>query len=338
MKNIVLLLVAVMLLCVLASATTLSKIQATCPVCTNQFAAYVLNSTNSFGGQDRDFLTYAVGSQPVWIRPITCSQCLYSGYAGDFEKELTPEQRDKFAQKNSLKPLLAIAPGTDYREIPAWVRYDLIAQVYTILERDKGAIADQYLNASWAVRMSGLPISDILGNDVLTSIDDKISASYEHTESRKKNRALYEIDLAGKLKDAGQSLAEDEMVVTCLSALILFRNHGENSEAETCLSLAKTAMFPEKYAQLEKAFHESVARERDFQRKAAQLFAMVLAEKEASEEYPPAIVLYLCGELQRRLENWKEAGVYYDSAVKEPNVPDWLLQYMEEQKKLLPKE
>jgi uncharacterized protein (DUF2225 family) len=74
------------------SATTIKGRGLSCPVCTAKVDAMVIVSTNNFGGEDRDFLIYPVGFNPIFIEPITCIRCLFSGYTDDFgEKNSIPE-------------------------------------------------------------------------------------------------------------------------------------------------------------------------------------------------------------------------------------------------------
>ena len=55
-----------------AFATSVSMVDFSCPVCETKCKGRVINSTNSFGGQDRDFLERAIGFQPILLTPVTC--------------------------------------------------------------------------------------------------------------------------------------------------------------------------------------------------------------------------------------------------------------------------
>lgn len=67
-------------------ATTWDKTELTCPACLKKCSGYTINSTNTFGGQDRDFLRRANAAQVITLAPITCSNCHFSGYRSSFER------------------------------------------------------------------------------------------------------------------------------------------------------------------------------------------------------------------------------------------------------------
>ncbi|OHB65887.1 MAG: hypothetical protein A2Y77_02510 [Planctomycetes bacterium RBG_13_62_9] len=60
--------------------------------------------------------------------------------------------KEQILRQKVLKPLIQIEAGTKPYEIPAYVRYDLIAQTYQLLGKAKEVIAHQFLSASWATR------------------------------------------------------------------------------------------------------------------------------------------------------------------------------------------
>ncbi len=69
--------------------------------------------------------------------PMTCSHCLYSGYLSDFLEKGKGDASEKISKKlrkaildeKLLKPMSPIKKGTPSSSIPAFVKYDLIAQM-----------------------------------------------------------------------------------------------------------------------------------------------------------------------------------------------------------------
>lgn len=96
------------------------------------------------------------GINQIVIDPITCRQCLFSGYSADFEtKNSIPEkEKEKILRGKIVRPLSPITSDSSDTEIPAWQRYDLIAQTNQLLGKDQKTVAEQYLKASWAVRLN----------------------------------------------------------------------------------------------------------------------------------------------------------------------------------------
>ena len=111
-------------------ATTTEIEDVECPVCANKFRALGWASTNSVGGQDRDFLRHAAGGQVFLITCWTCPKCRYTGYSGDFSGDEMPQALiQRLKKDNPLKATEPIDPKLqDSWEIPAWVRFDLLVQ------------------------------------------------------------------------------------------------------------------------------------------------------------------------------------------------------------------
>jgi uncharacterized protein (DUF2225 family) len=312
-------------------ATTMKKIELDCPACDSKITAFTLMSTNTFGGQDSDFLSRASGDQPILIYPITCSACFYSGFQSDFDKavKLTDEVKKKIKEEKVLVPCEKINEG---EKMPAWMKYDLIAQTYKLLRKD--GIAWIYIRASWAVRLSFYPIE---------YLDEKISAkAQEWSEANwlgdetdeKKNRAQSEVDIGMKYHEKAKTLKGDEQMYAEIVAILFLRPHGENTAVTETLGTIKKIMPEEQYNKFEKALTESISRERGFQKKAVALLEESL--KTAEDNATKANEVYICGELNRRLENFSKAIKYYQDALKVKDCPDGLNDLIKEQIKLLP--
>jgi hypothetical protein len=69
---------------VAAYATTLMDEERGCPVCGERVTALIPMSTNNFGGQDRDWLQRARGTQVISVVVTTCGRCGFTGYPDEF--------------------------------------------------------------------------------------------------------------------------------------------------------------------------------------------------------------------------------------------------------------
>jgi len=120
-----------------------------------------------------------------------------------------------------------------------------------------------------------------------------------------------------------------------LAALQLYRSYGENTEAKRVLAVLRPAMPKEAFDKLEKSVSSSIELEGRYQLQALGHFETVVKEeKDAAQK---AVVLYLCGELNRRLGRWAEAKKFFEAAEKEKGAPEWLAGWLKEQKQRLPK-
>lgn len=315
-------------------ATTKSKSQFTCPICERSFDDYVLMSTNTFGGQDRDFLSRARGYQPVLIYPKTCPQCLYSGYPDDF-KSVSEVVKKQILHKGALKPMIQISQESKSYEIPASVKYDLIAQTYRLRAKPEKTIAHQFLSASWATRIESRLTLATLDKEILRKVYQWQSDKWKREKAAKhRNRAIYELQTAREYLKAAKSAAGEEKLLAALAAIGTFRLYGENTEAEKALPILKKIMPDKQFSDFEKHLNESIARERYFQKKALLLFEKVVQTEEDKKE--KTRLTYLCGELHRRLENWDKAGKFYMQCLQIDECPEWLEKWVKEQRELLP--
>ncbi len=319
-------------------ATKKVESQFTCPVCRNGFLDYEIGSTNSFGGQDRDFLRRAGGDQPVLIFPKTCPACFYSGYRYDFSSgiNIPPAVKQQILQQGMLKPGVQIPKGAKSYEIPASARYDLIAQTYQLRGKPEEDMAQQFLSASWATRLESylLPAA-ILGEELTEKVKKREGAQWKPEQTGgPENHVLGSIQRGRQCAEAARSLDGEERMIAALAAIHILRLNGENTEVLQILPLLRTVMPEKQFADFARLISDSIARERDFQSKAVLLFEKVAPTKQDSKD--KAALTYLCGELHRRLENWDKARSYYEQCLKMAGRPRWLEEWVKEQQALLP--
>jgi len=317
-------------------ATTTSQQETSCPVCSNVFSATVWSTTNTFGGQDRDFLARARGTQTILIDPITCSNCLYSGFHGDFDKDIkiSEDIKTRILKEKVLRPCLEIKKEDGSNDIMAWVKYDLIAQTYQLHGKDSRQIPHIYLMASWAVRLS-TSRSKVRDDNLSTKIDDFIKNNWQPAKDEPgKNDALEEIENGKKFYQLAQLLEGEKKLIASFAAISLLREHGENTMVLQILNAIKELMPPKQYEPLQKLIADSIVQERHFQNKAASLFEEIIKDEKNNQE--KAALNYLCGELYRRQEHWDKARDFYRIASEIKECPEIIAQYIKEQLKLLP--
>jgi len=316
--------------------TTMKFIELSCPVCNKRIAATVIPSTNTFGGMDRDFMSRAAGAQPLLIFPITCTGCFYSGYRKDFENEIKISEKViiEIREKKILKPILAIQENVDYGEIPAWIRYDLIAQTYQLLQKKEDDIGQQYIMAGWVIRLTRNILSK-MDKETAEKINKMIDSKWDKDAVVNENRADYETGLGRELALIGKRNEGEPRKLAAYAAISLLMAHGENGSVYEILSMLKTVETEKKFLSFERAVKESIVLEQLFQAKAIPF--METAVQKEGDNIQKGILMYECGELHRRVGNWDKARYFFELSERTPGLPEWLARWVKEQKGLLPK-
>ena len=311
-----------------AWGTTWEKVELACPLCGEKVTGMVIMSTNTFGGTDSDFLQRAVGAQPILITPIVCGNCYYAGHRADFDKEVKLSDDVKKKLRENLKPPVAVKKGGDARDLPPWARYDLIAQHYAITIEKPETIAHCYLCAAWSVRLTAeLPQTNLPKVD-----QEKVDAYAEKIKKQDdESRAQHGVRLGTELSRMLETVPDKDKRIVGLSAIGVLRGYGENALAEDTLKRLGKSMPKKDFQSLEKQLSESIGLERTYQKKALPLFEKLAADKSNQQQ---AVLMYLCGELHRRLGQPKEALAWYDKALAEKG-PDWLPDLAKKQKQLV---
>ena len=326
-----------------AHATHASYDTIECPVCSNSFKTQLLTSSNSFGGHDRDLMKYASGDQPILISPITCNKCYYSGYENDFkasEANLSDAIKKAILSEKNLKP--CHAPIKDANSlsgaghIPAFARYDLIAQSYKLRGKDSEEIFGQYLSASWAARMeAGLLIN--LNESVKLDIYSWVEKNIETSEitAAEKNAAYVEIIFARRLVEKAKKTTGPDLEKCLMGAILLFRDHGENAEVEKLLPILQKSMAAEKFEKFAKILKETIEIERNFQKKAIEILMSKLESgKKIKYEDQKAYLYYIVAELSRRTLEYDKAKIFYKKAGELNKLPPPIDKYVKEQLEL----
>ncbi len=307
-----------------AQATNFNSEQAVCPVCGNKVKVNTLMSTNSFGGHDRDFLSYASGDQPLIILPVTCDKCFYSGYSKDFETveaSILTKLKDEILTKKSIEPPenilydIKTAPSPAALPMPAFIKYDLIARTYKIMGKETSEIFSQYLNAAWALRLERELCFDLRSIEAQNALEwMRKNIDLTSIDTTENNNAAAELETGRLLLKRSAGLAGDDLLNCSLGALFLLRTHGENREAEKALENLRAVLKPAVFNTLEKKVKESISLERKYLSMALEALKSDIAAGKIKGDFQLAQMYYLAGELSRRCLNFDEAKLYYQKA------------------------
>lgn len=124
--------------------TTFHTVEETCPVCSATVEVDHLMSTNTFGGQDTDLRTRAVGWDPLHIVIALCPACGYSDLSHYF-RECRTDLTD--AIKTRVRD--TFGPVEPDARIPTSVRYSRAARIAIWRGAPLMEIADFFLRAAW---------------------------------------------------------------------------------------------------------------------------------------------------------------------------------------------
>ena len=350
-------LVLVVSACAVVWATTMREEEVTCPVCDVAFKAYRISSTNSFGGQDTDFCVHARGTPPGPYTVWTCPKCYYSNFAGSFEAGVSEESKEKILAE--LTPPWPIKEDMSQKDIPGWVKFDLLATVARWEGANEANVAGVYLQASWAARLELERCFQPLYEDAHTrgafedrdDVLDLIGTVLYQDEALRprlegfseKVRGLWQEVSGGDLrsmnpKDLDMKVAQAllaEVATGELSpvdsalqefeAAALYRARGENGLAVPMLQRLQESevLFPP-FRAVSRNMLESIEIERRFQREALETVEEAI-EKGLLKDEALAVHQYLAGELLRRLEEPERAASWYQSALESESIPAHVL-------------
>lgn len=302
-----------------AYATRSSSVELQCPVCNNSLRGSELMSTNNFGGIDSDFMQRPMGASPILIRPNTCLKCGFSGYIDDFSEEAKKKMPATFTsaimQDKVLKPMVDLASYTDQARVPAWAKYDLIAQVRKLENAPAGDIAHQYLCAAWSVRINVyLPFPEERFEKMSAYFDANFSGRFD---KRDRNAATVNIEVAFDALKMSEKPEENDVVSALVGAVWLFHQYGENPVALKAMKRLSPLLASEAAKLVEEKLNSNIAQEQQFQKLAIENFKIAAASEKNAEL--KARFCYLTGELYRRIGDLKEARAWLEKtrAIKE---------------------
>lgn len=299
-----------------------------CPLCTMRFSASVVLKAPERLGQDSDFLPRYQGEQVILIAPVTCTNCYFSGDPESFDAELSQEQKEKLGQ--GIQPRVFIAPGEVSDHIPTPLRYELRAQTYQKLwETHFFLIAQQYLLASWAVRLTVNPLNG------LEKKEKKEIANW-----LQKNRVIeikdlgrQELNLAQEWRKKIDTISRPEEQWACIGALVvLFRKYGENTQVEALFPRGSSFLEKKVFEEWKQQIEISIEEEQFYQQLALEWFEKGFHQ----DPHTDINLFYLAGELSRRLGRWEIARGYYEKALAHPTCSESFRARLQTQLQWLP--
>ncbi len=315
-------------------ATSSKSVDAECPVCSNQFSASILMSTNNFGGFDSDLCQNARGSSPLMTRIWGCPACNFCGYSDDFEEKLTDARKAEL--KNWLDKDIKVddkKPGNNYDVIPPQTRYEVAARIGELSKKTALEIGRLYLNAAWACRHLGL--IDV-ASDSTTMVEDSpepdltIFQALEANSQGIKPSENFAADMFKILETTAAAFDElkipdSELVSSYLVLARLFRSSGENQQAENFLARAIAADKSGRIAREAEAIRFSMKEEARFQVKAAEWLEKGLQDPGLKEQEKTQMTLTLA-ETFRRIGNFEKAEKYYLQLFESEKLPEIFLE------------
>ncbi len=315
-----------------AYATTMRPVPAKCPVCTHDFEAWIVGSTNSVGGYDSDLFAQAAGEQPVVVAVWTCPKCRYSATKDAFPKGVSAATAEKI--RAGFEPAEPFAPDTSQLRIPAWVKFDLADRVLAMEEAAAAKRAEMNLLGSWSVRSEVMerfegPPGDPVFDEEWKAAEQRYEAIWRGRSAPRRDGWAEAQRLIASARDllaegaaargAGNSTGATE-IYACLR--LLARGEG----AEPRATLATLAADPSSRAVTAAAATRLLGfakREANFQTRYLEFSEQVIAgNKESGADL--GVRLWRMAELTRRLGRSAEAVTAYRRAVA-AQLPPWLL-------------
>ena len=323
------------LLLLLSSLDEKKTVKVVCPLDGHSFTAIQIVRTNDWGGVDLDFCRHAYKTRPMNFYVWVCPNCTFTGKKKDFDTPLSDQTKKALLGK--LISQKKISKKMKQTDIPAHVKYDLLAQVKTLTNGSPLDIGRAYLGAAWTFREEG---AIYLHNfDEWERVWKMYHLDRLPLELGKKNRTDYDLDVARKLETRLEKTKYkplDRMLREYLVAY-LYRKHGELLPTEKWItklheSKGENSVLDNAVSIMER----SIQQEREFLKKSASFLEKVHEGKEISNQ-TRGDVAYVEGEIHRRLGSFQKASHAYDQAIKiSPNKA--LQDLATQQKNSLPRE
>ena len=312
-----------------------------CPVDRTKFKAELLVRSNDWGGIDRDFCRHAYRTFPMEVKVWTCPGCRYSGTKADFtvdkDNPVTIDSETADRIRKGLKPAQRLPKRFTQRKVPAWVKFDLMAQSVKLRGRPAHEVGNAYLYAAWILRQRGVTYLQYFEEFEELYRRYKLDIKPIPLRAAKiLNRADYELAKAVKIvKDLeAEKFSGVQILLARYLAAYLNRRHGENAEALTLIEAMKADLETNSIVKdAVTKMKESIKQERVFQRKALAEFEQALEKEQGLKPSDRGDLLYQLAELNRRLGNKKAAVDYYNKTIALEGTSEQTRKFAEEQQK-----
>jgi tetratricopeptide (TPR) repeat protein len=329
----------------LLAADETRAVKVTCPVDGTAFTAELLTRTNRWGGIDRDFCPHAYRTFPMETKVWTCPGCRYSGTKEQFsvegEKPVSLDAETARKVRDGLKPLRELPRRFAQRDVPAPVRFDLMAQSLQLTGRPPHEVGNAYLYAAWTARQRGARVLEYFDEyDELCRRYGLDASPVDLFAAKVTNRTDYDLAKAALIArdvEAGK-FAGVNLLLARYAAAYLYRKHGENAEATVLIEAMRAdAENNSVVKEALGAMTESIAQEQGFQRAAAARFEQALAEQKELAPAQRGDLLYQLGEIHRRLGKPEAAADYYRRALAQEGLGKETRAWAEETLQRIPK-
>lgn len=257
----------------------------------------------------------------------TCPKCWYSGYQADFKPaRVTPQLVEQILTKKVLKPAKPIlGAAKEFQSIPAWVRFDLLAQVLQLRQGAKAEeIAWAWLRAAHCQRFVTVNLYGI------PDIENRLDKLMRRASAGNLFRTDYEEAVRSgaaleKLADDGaNNLSSSDRAIARLQAAIFYKGRGEDPDVRRIVTaLRKGKALEPGMEDALKALEVLSEREKLFIGRSIPFYEEAVRKQEVG----PADLIgvrYLIGELYRKVGDNAKALQVLEPLSKEtisPNLP-----------------
>lgn len=321
-------------------AATGDTVDLTCPVCQSTVQAVVVTSYDDEAGVGRDLMEWSRAGSPLYLQPITCPACSFSARRASSFGGAVPYAVLQKLEARRLPEHTPIQPNSESRlrygqglessqTVPVWIRLMLTAQQKEWEAVAAAERANAWMEVAWAIRLEQNPFDELLKKVP----DSDFLPLFARLEDPESNQAVEEVELAREMLQ-NLSQGEEQSWRDLVLAGFMLRRHGEFAELEARLSLIESRLGADLRADLE----ASIALERQYLARALEVVDGEMLGRAAEGTPPQPILLYLSGELRRRLGRPEPAREQYLKALADPELPERMRPWAQEQLKLVEKE
>lgn len=313
-----------------------STLKIPCTVCSNVFLAVNTNLHPADRGMDRDFCCHSKSKSSYDFNIWTCTKCGYSNHKSFFSFGTKAAMTE--TELASIKDmwvalfletlgvnLLQYGAPVDQEDIPSFLKYQMMFKILPKLDLTWKVRADFFLNFAWIERMRlCAPIMSPTLSTTISSINDALK-DYEKANKidlvvSKPKECLVFLDT---LEDRAKNDISYRFLIKLYQASQMNRL-GLTGRAHELLKEAVLLDIDASWRNIANFKIKVLLHE------IALLKEAVIAMKEAIKagEYQGeecASVIYLCGELQRRIGLFAEADAWFVAAqdISSPLLKEW---------------
>lgn len=297
---------------VLLEATTTRRETVSCPVCSQEVQGTVINSTNTFGGRDRDLCPHARGTNALPLSMWFCGNCRFAGYRNQFTATMTADAASDLKSRIAGdKQISAIASAPE-----AWEKYAVAARIAELQGASAAEIGRLYLRAAWCCRFAmRIPKRGVEGPNPMAAFGEETNQLIKLVESKGKD--LFKRDMNGAESDLlmasltlslvrdGTATPKQAPVWIHLAAL-LYRMHGEHRDALAIIAESAKHALPAPLEENLTAMRAGIDLEKKYQSIAVEWLQKSLATTTINPEEAQVLALQIADTL-RRLGREEEA-------------------------------